>query len=182
MKSPLHPQRSLEKIEIEPGLHAWKCPVSHGLWISLASYTRWQQSMAVDVPANAEVPEVMSDADKPAMFCPESGVILQRFRVGKGAAFHIERSPVTGGIWLDQGEWEAVKALGLHNEIHVIFTASYQSRLRREASEAMLDQVFGEKVGTENFTKLKEISDWLNASGHGREMLNYLINQVGRGS
>src|SRR5262249_27471107 len=107
MNSPLHPETAMQLKEIEPGLSAYECPISGGLWIPLQSYLRWrEQGPGVpDLPTGGTIPVVQDDSNRPALICPESGRLLLRYRVGHGLNFHIDRSPATGGVWLDKGEW-----------------------------------------------------------------------------
>ena len=102
--------------EIEPGLEVYECPRSGGLWIPLQSYLAWKEQHPAGTAGPTEttgVP-VPNDSRQRALICPESGRLLLRYRVGHGLQFHIDRSPATGGVWLDKGEWEALKSKGLH--------------------------------------------------------------------
>ena len=81
-------------------------------------------------PREGGAPVLQDDSSQRALICPESGRLLLRYRVGHGLRFHIDRSPATGGVWLDKGEWEALKSKGLHVSLHLIFTAAYQRQIR----------------------------------------------------
>ena len=126
MRSPIHPDTTLELKEIVPGLSAYACPKSRGVWIPLQSYLAWQALHKPDdrQPPPSYAPVPVDDSKRRALICPESGRLLIRYRVGHGLNFHIDLSPVTGGVWLDQGEWEALKSKGLHAELNLIFAAS----------------------------------------------------------
>src|SRR5258708_476799 len=108
MQSPIAPDIRLESTELETGLHAYRCPKSGGYWIPLQSYLDWREvhSQVRPLPDGYE-PEVADDTSRPALLCPESGCLLVRFHVGHGLKFQIDRSPKTGGVWLDAGEWDA---------------------------------------------------------------------------
>jgi len=119
--------------EIEPGLSVYECPKSGGFWIPLQSYTAWQEkhpSPQTEASPNANAAVAADDSARRALICPESGRLLLRYRVGHGLPFHVDRSPATGGVWLDKGEWEALKNKGLHISLHLIFTAAYQRQVR----------------------------------------------------
>src|ERR1700722_5261248 len=120
MQSPIDSHVTLEAREIEPGLSGYECPKSGGVWLPLPSYLRWKNThsgAAAPVP-DRNPPVVADDSTQPARLCPESGRVLIRYRVGHGLPFHVDRSPETGGIWLDRGEWEALKSKGLHTELN----------------------------------------------------------------
>jgi hypothetical protein len=105
----------MELQELEPGLHVYKCSTSGGLWIPLQSYLSWKERQAQGTTHETHNPQFLQDdSTRRALICPESGRLLLRYRVGHGFQFHIDRSPVTGGVWLDKGEWEALKSRGLH--------------------------------------------------------------------
>src|SRR5262249_58678692 len=101
MQSPVSPTDSLQSKEIEPGLHAYECPVSGGVWIPLESYMTWRNKHLQETnPTQASyAPAPMDDSKQKALLCPESGCLLTRYRVGRGLQFHIDRSPVTGGVF-----------------------------------------------------------------------------------
>src|SRR5215470_11034366 len=105
MQSPIYSDTTMLQREIEPGLTVYECPKSGGFWIPLQSYTAWQErhpSPQTAASANVSTPVAADDSSRRALICPESGRLLLRYRVGHGLPFHIERSPATGGVWLDK--------------------------------------------------------------------------------
>lgn len=166
--------------EIEPGLSVYECPASGGLWIPLRSYLAWreQQPQGTSAPSQIVPPEVEDDSKQRALICPESGRLLLRYRVGHGLKFHIDRSPVTGGVWLDKGEWEALKSKGLHVALNLIFTSAYQQQARSEDYAEKLTQTFRERFGAANFAKAEEFGTWLVANPKGRDICSYLLDRL----
>jgi Zn-finger nucleic acid-binding protein len=162
--------------EIEPGLCAYVCPESGGVWIPLQSYLDWKEHHGHDVSAlpPGYVPTLADDSKRRALICPESGYLLIRYRVGHGLPFHVDVSSKTGGIWLDQGEWEALKSKGLHVELNHIFTAPYQERLRSQEREEVLEGVFRERIGEKDFEKATEFREWLRQHPKRREIRCYV--------
>ena len=182
MLSPVHSEIRLERTEIEPGLYAYRCPKSGGVWIPLESYLNWrshQEAQSESPPNYTPGPE--EDSGRKALICPESGRLLLRFRVGHGLAFHIDRSPATGGVWLDKGEWEALKRAELHREIHLIFTASYQRALRASDYTRTMERTFRERIGEADFPKVAEFAKWLSDHPRRREICSYLFNEIEKG-
>src|SRR6185369_13699015 len=102
-----------------------------------------------------------------------------RYRVGHGLQFHLDRSPATGGVWLDRGEWEALKAKGLHTEMHLIFTAAYQRSIRSEHYGQTMTQTFENRIGQADFPRVVEIKNWIEKHPHRREICAYLFNTIG---
>ena len=177
MYSPLYPEAALVRTELEPGLEAFLCPKSGGQWIPLQSYYIWQErsvSRTRPLPPDYE-PQAAADALQRALICQESGCIMVRYRVGNGLDFQIDRSPKTGGVWLDSGEWDALKSKGLHEELHLIFSAPYQRRLRTELSSAQLQDRFRQRIGEKDFERAQEVKVWLEQHPKRRDILAYLL-------
>lgn len=166
--------------EIEPGLVVYECPQSGGLWIPLQAYLAWkeQQPQTSDAPPDAPPPAVHDDSRQRALICPESGRLLLRYRVGHGLQFHIDRSPATGGVWLDQGEWEALKSKGLHVALNLIFTASYQRHIRSAEYVQTLTGTFQERIGAADFSKVVEFGAWLARHPKRRDICCYLLDNL----
>ena len=184
MRSPIFPDISLESSEIEPGLTAWECPQSHGFWIPLASYHAWKERGKLE---SRPLPDgcaavLADDSHRRALLCPESGQMLIRYKVGHGLKFHIDLSPVTGGVWLDQGEWEALKSKGLHSQLNLIFTSSYQRQVRNAEYEATLEQTFKTRIGDADFQKVSDFKAWLVTHPKRRDICCYLTSEVETGA
>lgn len=167
----------MHDVELEPGLIVKRCPESAGCWISSAAYWLWQQELqAASGPLRADDPVASDDRGRGALLCPESGTILLRYRVALALPFFVERSPATGGVWLDRGEWQALKQFGLHNRLHLIFTGVYQERLRREevqqAREAGLRRLLGA-----DFPVVADLRAWLLGHPARARVLAWLQQQ-----
>ncbi len=166
--------------EIEPGLEVYECPKSGGLWIPLQSYLAWKDRHPEPTPAPVEAEALLlqDDSRQRALICPESGRLLLRYRVGHGLPFHLDRSPSTGGVWLDKGEWEALKSRGLHVALHLIFTASYQRQVRSSEYREKLTQTFRDRIGAADFAKVTEFGAWLAQHPKRREICCYLLDNL----
>ena len=169
--------------EIEPGLQVYECPKSGGFWIPLPSYLAWKELQPAMAEASAELsaPPVQDDSRQRALICPESGRLLLRYRVGHGLTFHIERSPATGGTWLDKGEWEALKSKGLHVALHLIFTSAYQHQVRSAEYTDTLVERFRQRIGSADFPKVEEFARWLARHPNRRAICCYLLDIVQEG-
>jgi Zn-finger nucleic acid-binding protein len=180
MRSPVFPDVNLQPKEIEPGLSAYECPQSGGFWIPLQAYEQWKaQRPAMPAPAATNSsPEsftpVAQDPKRPALICPESGVVMLRYKAGQGLPFHLDRSPATGGVWLDKGEWEALKQRGLHLDLSLIFTASYQRDQRAAEYAQSLEKVFEKRIGPSDFQRVAEFKEWMAQHPKHSDILCYL--------
>jgi Zn-finger nucleic acid-binding protein len=101
---------------------------------------------------------------------------MVRYRVGNGLSLQIDRSPKTGGVWLDPGEWEALKSKGLHEQLHLIFSASYQWRVRTELARAQLQSRFRQRIGHQEFERVREFKSWLGENPRRRDIIAYLLD------
>jgi Zn-finger nucleic acid-binding protein len=180
MQSPLHPDTAMQPRELEPGLTVYQCPKSGGLWIPLAAFLAWkEQHPASTKPArDASTPVVQEVERTRALLCPESGRLLARYRVGHGLPFQIEHSPVTGGVWLDQGKWEALKSKGLHVSLNLIFTDSYQRQVRSAEYAQELIDAFRQRIGAADFSKVTEFAAWLADHPKRRDICCYLLDHI----
>ena len=163
-------------VSLEPGLAAFQCPKSGGCWLPLQAYFKWRDATphAVSPLPEGYEPVVEHDTER-AMLCPESGTLLQRYRVGHGLHFSINRSSVTGGVWLDAGEWDALKSKGLHEQLNLIFTAPYQRTIRSEELTHALRGAFEARMGAEDFARVEAFREWMLQHPEARYVLNYLI-------
>jgi Zn-finger nucleic acid-binding protein len=166
--------------EIEPGLTVYECPKSGGLWIPLQAFLAWKEKHpeAAKTPPGPPAPVIQDDSRQRALICPESGRLLIRYRVGHGLPFHIEHSPATGGVWLDKGEWEALKSKGLHVSMNLIFTSSYQRQVRSTEYVQELTDTFRDRIGAADFQKVEEFAVWLLRHPRRRDICCYLVDNV----
>jgi Zn-finger nucleic acid-binding protein len=166
--------------EIEPGLSVYECPRSGGLWIPLQAYLTWKerQPQGAAAPAEGCPPVPQEDSSRQALICPESGRLLLRYRVGHGLQFHLERSPATGGVWLDKGEWEALKSKGLHVALHLIFTSAYQRQIRSAEYVEKMTEAFRERIGAADYSKVAEFGAWLARHPKRRDICCYLWDSL----
>jgi Zn-finger nucleic acid-binding protein len=183
MQSPVYPDTAMQVREIEPGLTAYECPQSGGFWIPLSAYTAWQEKhLSLNTVPSAPITPVQDDSGRRALVCPESGRLLLRYRVGHGLPFHVERSPATGGVWLDKGEWEALKSKGLHTSLHLIFTAGYQRQVRSAEYDQSLTETFRDRIGATDFARVSEFGEWLAEHPKRRDICCYLMERADSGT
>ena len=175
MQSPVGRHSTLERIELEPNLVAWRCPETGGLWIPAENYWRWRHSLAAELleDHSTGAPAPTGEYDETVKLCPESGTIMTRYRVGHGLEFRVDRSN-TGGIWLDAGEWEALKASGLHGSIHKIFTAPWQQAVRDESRDAVHREQLLSRLGHDLVARLESLRAELSSHPERKLALAYL--------
>jgi hypothetical protein len=175
MRSPLGNRKVMERVTLDEGLGAFRCADTGGLYITLEQYWRWQKGTGAgpmeEDPHHESIP--VSEHDDTIKICPESGMLMTRYRVGRGLPFRVDRS-VTGGVWLDVGEWEALRAGGLHRNLHLVFTAPWQKAIRQAEQAAGHDNRLRDHLGDEFFSRAKAMRDEIWSHPSGAEVLAYL--------
>lgn len=176
MKSPIPPHPVLKKHELEPHLVAYFCPESKGYYLPATNYWRWLSKnpgrlTKLPVPQDSDLPT--EERDQPIRLCPESNLPMIRYRVGHGFDFSVDRSP-SGGIWLDYGEWEALRDHNFHDELHLVFAAPWQNRVRLAESEEKRLNFLEERLGTESYHETLRIQNWLREHPQRGAILAFL--------
>ncbi len=179
MRSPVNKAAELSEETLEGGLKVYRCPQSNGIYIALEDYWKWQHTQPKnDTPEQEDAPESpCSEFDDMVKICPESGTLMTRYRVGHGLDFRVDRS-VTGGVWLDEGEWEALKNGGIHRNLHKIFTAPWQKAIRDSEFTKQHEQRLQNKLGAELYNKLTGLKSELAHHPNQAEALAYLIEDL----
>ena len=168
MKSPIGNYSTLQAVTLEEGLKAFECPETHGHWIPAENYWKWQRNLPAALDHGHHESHMPPDGEfeDTVKFCPETGTIMTRYKVGHGLDFRIDRS-ITGGIWLDPGEWAALIAGNLHHELHLVFTTQWQKAIRQEQHADAYETMLCEKLGDDLFEKLSNLRAEL-AGSNGR--------------
>jgi len=175
MRSPMDPETTMESAELQDGLMVKKCPKSGGCWISSEAYWRWQDRGEIGEGGPPLEVELSDDCNRRAMICPESGTVMLRYRVAADLSFFVERSSATGGVWLDRGEWEALRRAGIHRYLHLIFTAAYQKYRRRQSAQQAVVANMSRTLAAD-FDKVNEFRSWIDSHPARSQILAWLSN------
>lgn len=166
---------------LDEGLRAANCGICGGWWIDAGKYWQWIESRAGIAAANpAELkvdPATLREVKESGAgkFCPECGRFMARAKAAPGLSFLISRCGGCGGIWLDANEWENLRDAGLHDDIHRIFSDSWQTEITRAERAAHHDQLLTEKLGTEALAEIKRIKAWLDTHPKRAELYAFLV-------
>lgn len=174
LKSPVT-GKPMEPVFLESGLEAYHCEQSGGHYIPSQAYLQWLQQQPArlpHLPEPAEPAELAADSSK-TLFCPESGTLMSRFKVGHGFSFSIDRS-ITGGVWLDGSEWEALRQRNFHDEIHRVFTAPWQKNVRSAQAQATYEGTLRSALGPDLLDRLTALRTELMDHPHRNLALAYL--------
>lgn len=162
---------------MEEHLSSHRCPGCDGQWIRGERYYLWLDSHE-DEPETAgeEEARVTVHDSAGAKLCPECGRLLTRFQVGHGVEFAIDRCGGCGGIWLDAREWEVLRGKGLHDDVHFVFSAAWQSEIQRQRRRQNAERLLAEKLGEPDFDELKRIREWIDSHPRRNEIYAFLLN------
>ena len=125
-------------------------------------------------PVEQEAPVEESGGE--AKICPETGTIMTRYKIGHGFPFSIDRS-INGGIWLDAGEWEALRDRQFHDELHLVFTSPWQRAVRLNESESSLRLRLRERLGAELADRLIALKEQLADHPSRPQALAFLMRE-----
>jgi len=168
--------RLTPKTALEEGLDGLECPHCHGLWLDGDPYRRWADQHPVPkerTPARRAGRDPGTDTPQ-AKLCPGCGHIMLLHRVGHGLGFRLDACNGCGGLWLDPKEWDALKEAGLHTYLHRLATPQWQAEVRAEQSRKHLEKLFRERLGDEDFERMRDTKRWLEPHTHRNLILAYL--------
>jgi len=161
---------------LEVGLGTLACDQCGGHWIQAFQYWKWLDAQGKNLPEKPESETAaltVCDGDE-ARVCPECTRILIRCKVGRGLAFYLDRCTNCGGIWFDQNEWAVLKSRNLHDDVHFVFSQSWQDRNSREEATAAEDAWFVAQFGEQRMAEIKAFRAWLQTQEHASSVIRFL--------
>jgi Zn-finger nucleic acid-binding protein len=132
MKCPICHSHSLSEVSLDTGLLAHQCTQCLGHWISSEDYWEWldQRRPVMNLNTGGDLLPVVDN--NTANFCADCARLMTKARVGRKLDFYIDRCSHCHGTWLDQNEWENLRQMDLHHQIHYIFSSAWQFSVRKE--------------------------------------------------
>ncbi|MFP8966772.1 zf-TFIIB domain-containing protein [Pokkaliibacter sp. CJK22405] len=155
---------------------AHTCSHCGGNWILIEDFVAWKDNHP-NYPFSTSLLFSEADAvDTPsAMLCPDSGVLMQRYRMSARHNHRLDYSATVGGIWLDKGEWELLKSEGLAGSLNSILTLHWQKKLKNTTAKEAFTELYQGKFGDEDYSRVKEIRAWLNSHPRKADVRAYLL-------
>lgn len=142
MKCPICHIHSLHQVDLEVGLSAYQCNHCFGHWLPSENYWDWldtreqqrkQSKQPTPIKLNVGQNLLPVVDNHTANFCADCSRLMTKTQVGRGLSFYIDRCSHCHGVWLDQNEWENIKQMDLHYQIHYMFSSAWQQRARYES-------------------------------------------------
>ena len=167
--------------DLEVGLASRACGQCGGQWIEGARYFRWleKRKREPEAPVDAAAPVAPApgpDTSVAARLCPTCGRLLFRATVGRGLTFQIDRCAGCGGIWFDAHEWEALRARGLHDDVHFVFSAAWQADVARQERDRQHESMLTAKLGPADHARVKQVRAWLDTHPRRAELYAVLLD------
>lgn len=176
MQCPVCKDVVLVNEDLLENLSAKSCTQCGGRWVQSFQYWKWLDAhgdILTEKPLEYKA-DLQSDDSPAGKLCPECACFLRHSPVGHNVDFCLDRCNNCGGIWFDKNEWEILASRNLHDEVHFVFSAAWQKRIREEEAKLTHEQRIEKIVGIEDYKKLKEIAAWISTNEHKNTMLSYL--------
>ena len=176
MQCPLCKKNTMNRIELIPGLRGFTCNECLGVWLDRSKYDAWRVKQPRDLPETSTPAHLAISETHKAKICPYCGHLLLPYRVGHGLAFSIDYCTACGGVWCERGEWEAILAKNLHDNLHDIITEHWQTAIRKEEVQESIEQTYARHLGA-SYAKALEVKKWLRDQPQKGIILAYLSDQ-----
>lgn len=150
-----------DKSSLADGPRAHQCADCAGVFVERPDYEAWLAGLAAPVPESAVPVDAPARDGGGARVCPCCGRLMLKYRVGRGAAFSIDGCGGCGSVWLDAGEWRAVRAAGLQDNLHQILSAPWQESLRVDDYRRTMEAAYARRFGDADFARARELNAWL---------------------
>lgn len=176
---PVCKSETLSNNEQEPGLLCNKCGECGGVFISAEQYNQWLRAHGANLPEKPaqEQVELVSGETVGAKFCPQCRFMLMKYKVGHNVNFSLNRCGHCGGMWFDKNEWEILKSRNLHDDVHMVFSHSWQSKVRDDERVAFLDAALRKELGEEDFNEVRRIKGWMDSHPKSAQLFAFLMRK-----
>jgi len=158
---------------IEGQFRAHSCNKCHGHWILIEDYISWKERNP-QYKFNENVTCEIEDS-KQALLCPITGLIMRKLRLSTSTNHKIDYSASVGGVWLDKGEWELLKAENLAGSLNSVLTAHWQRNIRLSSAKENFAEIYNDKFGDSSYKKIKDIRNWLLEQPNKSDLRAYLL-------
>lgn len=161
---------------IDDQFRAHQCTNCEGHWILVEDYIAWKESHPdYEFDNSADGQRLEAEESKQAMLCPQTGALMQKYKISAETPHRLDYSPHVGGIWLDKGEWELLKKEGLAGSLNAVVTHHWQNQIRQDSAKAAFEALYQDKFGEEAYQKVKEIREWLHNQPNKADLRAYLL-------
>ncbi|MGH1541085.1 MAG: zf-TFIIB domain-containing protein [Arenicella sp.] len=174
MNCPSCQSNLLKPTQLQPGLPALTCINCHGYSVNLLTYRHWieQQPKIERTPTST----VTVDDSSKALICNKCSKIMHKYNISIDHDNKVDLCTTCDEVWLDQGEWQLLLELELHDKLTDIITTPWQSDMREQEALKRYKEKHVELLGEEDFARLEAFKTWLQEHPKEFEIMNYLRN------
>jgi len=150
---------------IENLFPAFTCSSCSGNWILIDNYAIWKTNNPKFKFSNDDgitESEFKQFDNNKALICPISGSIMQKISISAINQHKINYSAKAGGLWLYKGEWSYLKKEGLAGSLNTLLTKHQQNIIKQDNARNHFSKIYQEKFGSQSYTKIKELREWLS--------------------
>lgn len=162
----------LKAFKLSNGLFSYNCQSCDGNYLSSRNYHKWKTISPIK-DENEKAPSVQKDSSE-ALICPECRHIMFKYLVSPDIEFRVDFCRSCNGVWLDKNEWEHLESKDLAKNLNLVFTDSWQNKIRKISVEKRLDQLFKDRIGEKSYVRIKEFKNWLATKPNKGEIVAYL--------
>jgi Zn-finger nucleic acid-binding protein len=125
-------------------------------------------------PPMAGPTQPVTPAAAKVRLCPECGRFLRRYQLGLGIEFEVERCGGCAGVWCDRGKWPRLKAAGAHARLHLLFSDSWQAKLKDEQIRKRQEDRVRSILGEADHSRAREFKVWVDSHPHRATLRAFL--------
>ena len=168
--------REFAPVKMDGGLPAERCASCNGVWVELERYKAWRHYMP-ELSAEEHAGEIV-ESNSPVRLCAATGRLMSRIRVTRDDPLLLDYSSAAQAVWFDQGEWERLVTLGLHDQLDAIVSDKWQAGLKLAASQERIEKAMRMRFGDAAYEQLSGMRDWLDAQPNRSEMIAFLTSNT----
>ena len=174
MQCPICNKQRMVPVDLASDLTGLTCSACSGVWLDRTKYEAWRTKQSGDLPEETMSAQIGVADTRKTKICPQCAHLLLPYRVGHGLSFAIDYCGSCGGIWCDRGEWDALKAKNLHDNLHDIVSQHWQTAVRQASVQESIEQVYVRHLGPAVYAKALEVRAWLREQPQKSLILAYL--------
>ena len=163
---------SLDPIELETKLVAAGCSQCEGVLLPLLNYRYWLSTQAKQISQSFELDNV--EDTQHALICPKCARLMFKYRIDLDQQNRIDVCASCGEVWLDKGEWQLLKILGLYDKLPDIATDRWQKNLAQQYRKERHELRYKKLLGEANFYRAADFKMWLDEQNNKPDIVNYL--------
>ena len=170
---------TLESKELEPGLLVGHCTRCEGDFLSLFYYRHWASSQEADEssPGDDSACQTIEPEDTAtALTCPKCSRLMMKYRLGLEQSNKVDFCAHCDEVWLDKGEWQLLKDLGLHMRLPSVVSEHWQTELNKQYQAQMTRSRYEKILGVDDFAKVSAFKQWLNTHPEQAQIRLYLLS------